>query len=132
MSIKAMLKYEQLMDIYDEEVANVNTPLDDWFGSNPEQLDDDEAILTVFSKELRAEPLNRRGAPARVSVLKGAEKKRGAMFHMFNQLPLPMDVLHGLREPDSHLLDRKAAREIRRQIRAFVHRQRTTRELWWS
>lgn len=129
MSLKAILHYEHLMELYEEGSNSVETPLTDRFYQNPETVDGDDAKLFVDPIENSPAKLNRRSAPARMMELKDAREQRGALFHAFNQKRLTADLLMGLREPDSHMVDRMGAREARRQAATFGRQHAILKEL---
>lgn len=129
MSLKSILRYEHLMELYEEGVGSVETPLTDRFFVNPETVYGDEAKLFVDPIENRPGKLNRRSSPARMMDLVGAQEQRGAMFYAFNQKRLDSDLLHGLQQPDNQMVDRLGAREVRRQIMHFGKQHAIMKEL---
>lgn len=129
MSVQALLHYEALGALYDADAAQQQTPLFDIFWSNPENLDSDEVKYRVNPLSREAAPFNYRGAPARVLDLKGMEERRAALFHVFNMIRFPNDLMLALTEPESDLLDKMSAREIRRQMDGFGRAHRLQKEV---
>lgn len=129
MSLKAILHYEHLMELYEEGASSVETPLTDRFYVNPETVYGDDAKLFVDPVEQSPAKLNRRSAPARMMDLTGARQQKGAMFYAFNKKRLDSDLLHGLVQPDSHVIDRMGAREAKRQAQHFGKQHAILKEL---
>ena len=128
-TVQSLLKYKALSSLYAESSYNEQTPLTDAFFVNPSNEDSDEYDLMVDPAELKAAPLNRRDGAARSLGMAGMDQKRGVLFRTFNFQAFGPAVMQSLKEPDSHNLDHKGAKEIARQTRHFRQRHTNLKSL---
>ena len=131
MSVKTLLDYRSLKAMYESEKTNASipTPFTDTFFTNPTSEETDDFTMIVDSVEQRPAPLNNKGGKARVLDKSGASERRGVLFNSFNVMPFGAELIDAIREPDSPTIDRKATREVRRQLSKFAFRHVIQKEV---
>lgn len=111
-----------------ERVSRTFT-LTDYFLSNPEQIEKNEAEFVYYPAMNEPAPINAPGAPARVLTPGGGTKRHVSLFRAFNEIALPGDALSALREPDSQALQAKGRQVVSLTFDQFSERHRLMKEV---
>lgn len=111
--VRALVNYDELLETYMTQGANIPTPATDLLYQNPKDVVSDEVKVLYSTMTRRPAPFNRRGAVARVIDKNGKSSREAAMFVQFNKQQFSQDVFMAVLNSESgRLIEAKAASEV--------------------
>lgn len=102
------------------------------FAVNAETIKDNTYRSMYDPADLKPAPASAIGASAKVATFGDASERSFTMVNSANVMPVSMDVLGALREPNSYAMQDKAKTEIGRLLSKFARRQKRFRNLYIS
>lgn len=111
--VRALVNYDEMLETYMTQGANVPTPATDLLYQNPKDVVSDEVKVLYSTMARRPAPFNRRGAVARVIDKNGKSSREAAMFVQFNKQQFSQDVFMAvLNSENGRMIEAKAASEV--------------------
>jgi len=129
-SFKSLLSLSDLTALYKSTPALTRFFFTETFyGSNVQNVNSDEVEIVSIGATTRPGPGNERGGSARQLQPKGGTKRIATLFNEFNELRLPTDCMHALREPESYGFQEKGRTSLMIQVEEAALKARLHKEI---